>query len=597
MATPSSSATTPSPRPRYLQSSGSASSSTVVPNGLSSNDSDDRERLTQKITAGAQLGELALSLRARLLYANFKVRSNATNHTLNELDSQVSPPGKHTPNGKRSANFFSDPGSPNSNAGGGQSSRSGARKGSMAPPPPVTASAAQSLFTSLLAPPPAKRARTIHNPDDPPVPAPEKSVDKTHSPSRPTKVARTPDVHAKSKSKKAAKETASAPPLGKGKGKGKGKQRVTAQGSLEIVHSKVEDREIDMEAAATLTTLLLNQQRPSISGTAGSPRSSISAGSDSGSTHSFAHYAQSAARTVAGGTSVASSSQHSLFSRATRSTATPPHSPAMSQASPALSHATARRGSVTQGSSLRPEGAGTPKMTPRDRAGNVDDTDAADMLLLMATSPSPARPTSTRDKDSRDAAAFRALRGGGSGLKGRVLFPTVGEEDGGTSRRLSRQMSGSFTSVSSTATEPVSPRTVPASAARREPISSQLLSRLSMTQDHAADNSHLDVPMLPTVTPPTPTDQVQTHLLPPAEPSSQSHPGRPPTMRPHEVQASYTTPNSSFSLSDYMNISPSPAAAMVSRTSTNSSHIRHDRQGASPPPQGFGMLPPPSPHH
>ena len=77
-------------------------------------------------------------------------------------------------------------------------------------------------------------------------------------------------------------------------------------------------------------------------------------------------------------------------------------------------------------------------------------------------------------------------------MKGRILFPTVGGEDGGdggASLRLSRQMSGSFTSVSSTATEPVSPRTVPLSAARRE---SQGLSRLSMSQElpHAADSSH-----------------------------------------------------------------------------------------------------------
>jgi hypothetical protein len=45
----------------------------------------------------------------------------------------------------------------------------------MGPPAPVTASAGQSLFASLLGPPPAKRARTIRNPEDPPVPAPSKA--------------------------------------------------------------------------------------------------------------------------------------------------------------------------------------------------------------------------------------------------------------------------------------------------------------------------------------------------------------------------------------------------------------------------------------
>ncbi|PIL35484.1 hypothetical protein GSI_02212 [Ganoderma sinense ZZ0214-1] len=269
MATPSSSATTPSPRPHYLQSSATASTSLAMPNGLLPNDTEDRESLARKITADAHLGELALSLRARLLYANFKVKSNTASHTLHQLDSQLSAAGRHTPNGKRTANYFNEPGSPSGNPAG-QSSRSGARKGSMAPPPPVTASAAQSLFSSLLAPPPAKRARTIHNPEDPPVPPPEKAVEHAHSPLRPTKTTRTPDAHGKSKSKRAAKEKASAP--GSGKSKGKGKQRVTAEGSFETANS-VEEREIDMEAAATLTTLLLNQQRPSISATAGSPRS------------------------------------------------------------------------------------------------------------------------------------------------------------------------------------------------------------------------------------------------------------------------------------------------------------------------------------
>ncbi|KAI0719385.1 hypothetical protein C8T65DRAFT_54118 [Cerioporus squamosus] len=522
MATPSSSATTPSPRPRYLQSAGNASSSTIASNGLPSTDNEERERLAQKITAGAHIGELALSLRARLLYANFKVRSNTTNHTLSELDSQLHPSGKHTPNAKRTANFYNDPGSPTGNAMSGGQSRTGARKGSMAPPPAVTASAAQSLFSSILAPPAAKRARTIHNPNDPPVPAPEKVVEQTRSPHRSTKATRTPDARTKSKSHKAAKHSTGAP--SSGRGKGKGKQRITAEGSFG--QPAVEDREIDMEAAATLTTLLLNQSRPSVS--AGSPRSSISAGSDSGSTHSFAHYAQSATRTASGGTP-GPTSQQSLFAR---STATPPHSPALSLASPALSHATARRSSLTQGSNLRQEGAGTPKMTPRDR---VEDSDAADMLLLMATSPSPARPSTTRDRDARDAAAFRALRGGGSGLKGRVLFPTFGGEDGGgggTPRMLSREMSGSFASMSSTMTEPVSPRTIPASpSGSREHMLPQAPSRLSTVQDVAqlGDHGYLDVPMLPTVTPPTPTDQAPSRLLPPALPSSQHQTARLPS--------------------------------------------------------------------
>ena len=482
----------------------------------------------------------------------------------------------------------------------------------MAPPPPVTASAAQSLFSSLLAPPPAKRARTIHNPEDPPVPPPEKTVEHAPSPLRPTKATRTPDAHAKSKSKRAAKEKASAPGSGKskGKGKGKGKQRVTAEGSFETVNS-MEEREIDMEAAATLTTLLLNQQRPSISATAGSPRSSISAGSDPGSTHSFAQYAQSSARTApGGGTPVPSSSHQSRLARATRSTATPPHSPALSgsQASPAMSHGLARRSSVTQGSGLRHEGAGTPKTTPRDR---VDDSAAADLLLHMATSPSPARPSSIRDRDIHDAAAYRTLRGGGSGLKGRVLFPSPGDDVVG-GRRLSRDMSGSFGSMSSIATEPASPRTIPAWTA----ASSQVPSRLSTVQDlsQLSGSSHSGVPMLPTVTPPTPIDQASPHLLPPTLGSSQQHASHSsPRASVSVPSASQSKPllaprthNASFNLSEYMNVSPSPATSMAaaSRTSSGVSsqsgrrlfEDQHRANGSATPPQGSGRpLAPQSP--
>ncbi|KAH9945111.1 uncharacterized protein BXZ73DRAFT_38181 [Epithele typhae] len=558
MATPSSSATTPSPRPRYLQSAGSASSSAIAPNGMPSVEGVDRDHLAQKITAGAHLGELALNLRARLLYANFKVKSSSTGNSFHELDNQHAAPGKHTPSTKRTANFFGEPGSP---GGGGAHAPRSAKKGSMAPPPSVTASATQSLFSSLLAPPPAKRARTIHNPEDPPAAAPEKPAEPHRTPHRSSKATRTPDTHSKSKSRKTKekeKEKAGRTPAGKGKGKGK--QRVTAEGSFE-------ERDIDIEAATTLTTILLNQQRTSASTTAGSPRSSISAGSDPGSVHSFAQYAQSAARTAPGGKPARTASQHSLFGRATRSTATPPHSPGMSQASPALSHAKARRPSVSHGSGLRPEGAGTPKMTPRDR---VDDTDAADMLLLMATSPSPARPSASRDSDARDAAAFRALRGGGSGLKGRVLFLT-GDEGIGSPRMLQRDYSGSFASVSSIATEPASPRAQPALVARRDSNAPNAPSRLSSVHDapRALATGHLEVPLLPTVTPPTPTDPAPSQLSPPALSASQ---------RPHQHLQSpsrgprYTlppsvpdphTPNPAFSLSEYMHVSPSPATAMT----------------------------------
>ncbi|KAI0833593.1 hypothetical protein BC628DRAFT_1527526 [Trametes gibbosa] len=612
MATPSSAATTPSPRPRYLHSPGDASSSAAMLNGTPSHSGDDRERVVQKLRTQAELNkvcncapshqfsapslsggsgnianrvrfspiQLALNLRARLSYANFKVKTNSTNNTLLDLDSQLHTAAKHaatgrTPTKPSSSNYFGNPGSPGP---AGQSSRSAARRGPMAPPPPVTASAAQSLFSSLLAPPPAKRARTIHNPHDPPLAASEKAVEHTRSPHRPTKVAHTPDSHAKSKSRKGTKDKAGAP--SSAKGKGKARQRVTAEGSFEPASDALGEGDIDVEAAKTLTHFLL-AHRPSVSGTAGSPRSSISAGSDAGSTQSFPHYTQSATRMGS-----SSSVQESPFvPHNAQSTATPPHSPALSQPSPALSHAMSShamgyRQVAHQGSNLRPEGGSTPKMTPRERVGSAEDTDAAGMLLLMATSPSPVRPSTNRDRDARDAAAFHALRGGGSGLKGRVLFPSHGGEDGrggnGHSRTLSREMSGSFASISSATTEPASPRIVPA----RRAVEHMKASSSSSQGRPAGGGGRLDVlmPMLPTITPPTPTDQISSQLPPhvPSSPhqavarrSAQSIPGAGDVDHKPPIQP--LTPNASFSLSDYVNVSPSPGANLQSRQPSNAS--------------------------
>ncbi|KAI0775116.1 hypothetical protein BD413DRAFT_533315 [Trametes elegans] len=269
MATPSSSATTPSPKPRYLLSPGSASSSMAVPNGAQPNVVDDRERVVEKLRSQAEMNKLALNLRARLEYANFKVKSNTTGNTLSDLDSQLHAAAKHAPNGKtpsKPSHYFAHPGSPTPNAlAAGQMPRFAARRGSMAPPPPVTASAAQSLFASILAPPAAKRARTIHNPGDPPLPAAEKSSQHLRSPARPAKVARNPDTHVKSKPRKGAKEKTGAP--SSGRGKGKGKQRVTAEGSFVAARESFGEGDIDVEAAKTLTHFLLSH-RPSVSATA-----------------------------------------------------------------------------------------------------------------------------------------------------------------------------------------------------------------------------------------------------------------------------------------------------------------------------------------
>lgn len=67
MATPSSTATTPSPRPRYLHSPGDASSSTSVPSGTSARAADDRERVVQKLRTQAELNKVCTVLSAPAL--------------------------------------------------------------------------------------------------------------------------------------------------------------------------------------------------------------------------------------------------------------------------------------------------------------------------------------------------------------------------------------------------------------------------------------------------------------------------------------------------------------------------------------------------
>lgn len=151
-----------------------------------------------------------------------------------------------------------------------------------------------------------------------------------------------------------------------------------------------------MKAAATLTSLLLHH-RPSITGSASSPRSSID-GSEA-STFSYSHFAQSSARTTTASqpppTSSGSSASVGTEPSFRQQTPPPPSSSAPSSAPLAT----------------------TPRPAPTDN-------EAADLMLFLATSPSPVRPS---NKDSKDLAAYRALSGGTGPLrsKGRVLFPSA----------------------------------------------------------------------------------------------------------------------------------------------------------------------------
>lgn len=321
----------------------------------------------------------------------------------------VSSPRTHYPASNGSAHATS------SNNDSGPSSRSG--------------NSGQSLYTSILAPPPAKQARTIHNAGDPPVPAPSRPTASPRARAAKTSV-RSIAEGTRAQAKGRQTGAAGSPDKRKAKrgspDKGKQKQK---NADMDMDINPDVDGDVDMKAAATLTSLLLHH-RPSIAGSASSPRSSID-GSDTGSTYSYSHFAQSSARTAGAGSAPVS---------AAPSTSTITDSSFRNQTPSPTS------------TSAQVLNTSTPRPAPTDN-------EAANLMLYLATSPSPARPP---NKDERDAAAYRALGGGPSALrtKGRVLFPTSGEppapdEPGGLVRQaLARGGGDSFTSsISSIGTE------------------------------------------------------------------------------------------------------------------------------------------------
>lgn len=192
--------------------------------------------------------------------------------------------------------------------------------------------------------------------------------------------------------------------------------------------------------------------------------------------------------------------------------------------------------------------------TPRAHAPS--DNEAADLMLFLATSPSPARPASNRDKDAKDGPMYRAL-GGSSGLraKGRVLFPNsgsgIGNDGGGT-----LMSEGSFGS---------STGDVCMSDGGELPLR-RFESRLSISTVHDGGGG-LSAPMEPNVIPPTPTAPTPGQLLPPPPSPSinnnnwqlpLSYVSADPETTPRQ-QAPPTPGGLSFNLNDFINVSPSPA--------------------------------------
>ena len=458
----------------------------------------------------------------------------------------------------------------------------------------------QSLYSSILAPPPAKQARTIHNPRDPPVPAPTRPPvtpkshvrggggggswsgtgtgvkglegNDGHGGGRPRALSLVEGT--RSHDPKGRKEVGTGLPEKKkragqkGTNKGKGKQKSTASlgrtDTLPAIDGEADadgDVDMDMKAAATLTSLLLqhhphphsHSQRPSMTAStqslnATSPRSSLSNGSDDAASvqSGFSQFRQSSARIAANTASAQTlssqqtlpiSHSHTLSAdsssfRSTTNNTTPP---------PPNHGKTASQSSII--SDMNVTG------TPRAKKAPTD-SEAADLMLYLATSPSPVRPGTGRGWGDGPGPGVGGLR-----AKGRVLFAGGSKGD-----------EGSFAS------------SLGGGGYEGDDVSMDTESSLSMNIGEGGLEAVL---VEPTVVPPTPTKLAPTpaQLLPPppspsVPTSSRSSGNTTPGAQHHhqrslsnlsqshshpQSQSQSQTPTPSFNLTDFINVSPSPA--------------------------------------
>ncbi|KAH9953876.1 hypothetical protein BC827DRAFT_1273093 [Russula dissimulans] len=569
MTTPTSSATTPSPQMALLHTTPVPLVATINSGNVDATEREARKQAVQKFLARAEISKLTRGLRARLSYATYKATHNVVHLPISDLESQARDDALATWTPSRSN--YNDG---SAIQGNNVTSPSGgsARKGAMAPPTTIpssnsrghqaspgkrgsiSANAAQSLYASILAPPPAKRARTIHNPEDPPVPAPARMTNGTSrnrkrlsnpEGSRGTNQRAAPEslpyssvaentrAHARtgrdSKRKTASKGT-----------KVNAQRRNVNASNAENSH----DVDVDMKAAATLTRLLHHSRNSITSLSAVSPRSSLSAGSDVGSSHSHSQFAQSSARTTTAQTSLASS-QESPHTGLIARPATPPRSSGTRVA--------------TRTNSF-PEGG----------PASATDQEAIKLLYFLHESPSPARPSTVRGRDSQDAGLHRTLSDN-SDLKaqGRVLFPSA---SGGhldiplAYRMLTRDNSGS--STSSTAAMEISaskPLTREPTLVIDPPVGDVELPQHPDPQIRAGNEN--DAPPVTKVTPQTPIEPPQmTQLLQlPSSPqrtlqtSSSTQPASPLSEHKAHHAAPATPGTYTFNLNDFINVSPSPA--------------------------------------
>ncbi len=512
--------------------------------------------------------QLTRGLRARLSYATYKATHNVSHLRIGDLESHVRDDALAT--WMPSRNHYNDSIATQGNNITHLSSGS-ARKGAMAPPTTIpssgsrnhqaspgkrdsmSANAAQSLYASILAPPPAKRARTIHNPEDPPVPAPARMTNGT---SRNRKRLSHPEgtrgTHSRTASEpqpfsSVAEHTRAHTRTGKDSkrksaskgGKASNQHHDVNTSNVEIPH----EADVDMKAAATLTRLFHHSRTSITSLSAVSPRSSISAGSDVGSSHSLSQFAQSSARTTTAQTSLASSQELIQVGSIARP-ATPPRS------------SDTRLGSRTNS-------------FPDGGSRSATDQEAIKLLYYLHESPSPARPSTVRGRDGQDAIAPRTLSETSDlNPQGRVLFSgSGGSSDIPSAYRILTRDNSSSSVTSSAAMElpAAGPLTRQATLVIDPPVGDVELPQHSDPPISAASNA--DVPPVTKVTPPTPIEPSQTtELLPPpsspqrtAQTSSSAQSLSPLTEHKSHNTAPATPGTYTFNLNDFINVSPSPA--------------------------------------
>ena len=510
--------------------------------------------------------QLTRGLRARLSYATYKATHNVAHLPIGDLESHVRDDALATWTPSRIS--YNDGPAPQGNniihIPGGST-----RKGAMAPPTTIpssgsrnhqaspgkresmSANAAQSLYASILAPPPAKRARTIHNPEDPPVPAPARMTNGTsRNRKRLSHPEGTRDTHSRgahdsqpfssvAEHTRAHTRTGKDPKRKSAHKGGKASNRHRDANASNVDNSH--DVDVDMKAAATLTRLLHHSRNSITSLSAISPRSSISASSDVGSSHSLSQFAQSSTRTTTAQTSLASSQELSQTGPTARP-ATPPHSSDTRLAT--------RTNSFPDGGSA-----------------SATDQEAIKLLYFLHESPSPARPSTVRNRDGPDATLRTLSENPDLKAQGRVLFSASGGPSDIPSayRMLTRDNSSS--SVSSSALElPTSrPLTRQPTLVIEPAVGDVELPQHSDPALSAGINT--DVPPMTKVTPPTPIESSQTSQLlpPPSSPqrtaqTSSSTQSLSPLSEHKANHAAPATPGTyTFNLNDFINVSPSPA--------------------------------------